>query len=136
MSESYACATDRMRADERRLHSVVTGSADQNGGYIYGPALVVLDIEYDLRGLHDRSRRISETIVPQLPGARFEALRINDRVAAFAIEIAAQPDRNVLWIGNLVTHVLVTRDLRKIKRYLCADIKGEQCSHCGNHHEF
>jgi hypothetical protein len=73
--------------------------------------LVVLDIEQCLCRLHDRCRRIPEAEISQLFGIVVKALRVNDSIAALPIVVAAEPDRDVLRIGDFVAHELVTRHL-------------------------
>ena len=74
-------------------------------------SLVALDVEQYLGGFHDGCRRIPETEVSQLLEIRFQTLCVNNSVAAHSIVIAAQPDRDVLRIGDFVAQKLVTGHL-------------------------
>src|SRR5262245_6367687 len=74
-------------------------------------SLLAADVEQCLCGFHDRCRRIPETEVSQLLDIRVQILGVDNSVAAHSIVIAAQPDRDVLRIGDFVAHELVTGHL-------------------------
>jgi hypothetical protein len=64
-----------------------------------------------LNGLHDQSLPITKTIVSHLFCIGNECLGLERGITAFAVVVAAQPDRDILRICNLVAGVLLTRDL-------------------------
>src|SRR5262249_3368342 len=84
--------------------------------------------------IHDKCLRIAKTEVSHLFRLREESLRIERRITTFAVVIAAQPDRDVLRICNLVAGVLLTCDLCNIPRDLCPsrrnDCEGKDQSNC------
>src|SRR5262249_32612992 len=69
-------------------------------------------------GVHDGLLRLQPAVARDLLHVRGQFLGIDERVVALAVIVAAQPDRDVLGIGNLVERELVTGDLGAVDRRL------------------
>src|SRR5215470_17878712 len=67
--------------------------------------------QYCFNGLHDQGLRVATTIILHLLCSLRERLGIDSRRAALAVVVAAQPDRDVLRICDLVADVLIACDL-------------------------
>jgi hypothetical protein len=101
-------------------------------GSPHGDLLRFAEQRFD--GLHDQRLRISTAIRLQLSRIRDEALRLESRITALAVVVAAQPDRDVLRTRNLVSPQLLACDLCYIERHLRPrrrnGSEGEYHSHC------
>src|ERR1051326_452205 len=68
-------------------------------------------VDHGLDRLHDRHIVVGAAVVLQLPETGLEAFHVEQRVAALAVIIAAQPCRDLIGIRDLVEHELLAGDL-------------------------
>src|SRR5229473_2640447 len=96
----------------------MTAARHAFGGEFAVEQILFLLTEDGLDGLHDRDLRLHPAESLNLVDRRLQLLRIDERVVALSVIVAAEPQRDVVRIGDLVKHELVARDLRDVDRDL------------------